>query len=183
MTDSKIVQMYKDIYANPELFYGGGMHGRKKIPDIIEYVDSKNVLILDVGCGNNQLVQSLRLKGYNAIGVDIASPLADKLMDADALDFTDKSVDLLTAFDVLEHIKESDLDAVFTEFQRVAHKFMFTIATVPEVRKKLNYVLHVTIHPFLWWVKTINQFGTVRVQQGKFFMGTFNDTYSATKTP
>ncbi len=83
--------------------------------------------ILEIGCSSGQFMLQLSQKGYqNVVGIDISgeavrlcqeSGLAATVMDAQRLDFQDKSFDLVTASDVLEHLR--DENQALLEWRRV----------------------------------------------------------------
>src|SRR5687768_2150507 len=72
-------------------------------------------LLVDVGSGTGALLQELRAFADEAVGVE-SDPVplgiaAERGLDvreapADSLPFPDESADLLTAFDVLEHVPD-----------------------------------------------------------------------------
>jgi len=62
----------------------------------------KNVKILDVGCGNCYILNKLRSKGYNIIGVD-RKPPCDIKMDVTNMDFPDNYFDVIISTEVIEH--------------------------------------------------------------------------------
>jgi len=120
--------------------------------------------VLDVGCGKGNLVLWLRRLGIEAYGVDISDyalenahePIKRYLSKADTtnLPLKDKSFDLVTTFDLLEHIREGDLPQAIKECQRVAdrwvlHKIYGT--TGFERRFPVKDPTHVTIKPSRWW--------------------------------
>jgi SAM-dependent methyltransferase len=94
--------------------------------------------LVDVGSGTGAVLGELRRFADEAIGVEPdAVPLEIargrgldiRQAPADALPFADASVDLLTAFDVLEHL-EDDVAAA-REFRRVLRPGGAVIVTVP----------------------------------------------------
>lgn len=120
--------------------------------------------VLDVGCGKGSLVLWLRRLGTEAYGADIsdyalknAHMLIKKYLSAaDVLNlpFESNHFELITTFDVLEHIPEEDLPQAIKECQRVAkrwvlHKIYGT--TCFEQRFPVKDPTHVTIKPHRWW--------------------------------
>jgi SAM-dependent methyltransferase len=83
--------------------------------------------ILEIGCSSGQFMLQLRQQGYeNVVGIDISEPavrlcqesgLPATVMDAQRLDFPDGSFDLITASDVLEHLR--DENEALQEWRRV----------------------------------------------------------------
>lgn len=100
--------------------------------------------VLDVGCGTGAVLDFLKNKGYDAVGIDNSPEairfcedknLSVKLSSGDKIPFEDGSFDVVLALDVLEHISD-DLAAV-NEIKRVLKPGGFFICTVPA-------------HQFLW---------------------------------
>ncbi|HEY3762098.1 MAG TPA: class I SAM-dependent methyltransferase [Verrucomicrobiae bacterium] len=95
--------------------------------------------ILEIGCSSGQFMAQLRQKGYqNVTGIDISEKavklcqdagLAASVMDAQQLDFPDQSFDLITASDVLEHLK--DEKAALQEWCRVLKPGGIVLIFVP----------------------------------------------------
>jgi 2-polyprenyl-3-methyl-5-hydroxy-6-metoxy-1,4-benzoquinol methylase len=90
-------------------------------------------VILDVGCGGGHLLRELHSRGHRVLGID-SSPASiawarQTLPDVDpssfsvgamtALPLADASVDTVLLIEVVEHVLEADLRAVFTEAYRV----------------------------------------------------------------
>lgn len=87
--------------------------------------------ILDVGCGNGQLLKWLQKSNPTAKlhGCDIAQAALDKvkldnvdlkLSKAQSLDFPDVEFDLVTCMDVLEHVDSTDIPQAIKELHRVS---------------------------------------------------------------
>ena len=77
---------------------------RKEFPRIDLYkellVDEWKGKLLDLGCGNNYFSKACQLKGVEAEGVDL-----DKCdFEVDKLPYEDRTFDLMTMHDVLEHL-------------------------------------------------------------------------------
>ncbi len=102
------------------------------------YSNRKDLLVLDIGCGTGAMSQKLAEFGY-VVSADF-SPHAlqyskrrdlSRLCAADAmrLPFADKSIDVIVALDILEHLPDDN--AALREFQRVLKPGGRVVATVP----------------------------------------------------
>lgn len=101
--------------------------------------------ILDYGCGQSRLLESLRL-GYpvELVRYDPAIPRFSKKPQ--------KRADLLINIDVLEHIEESDLDSVLSEMAALALNAIIIIDTKPAAAVLPDgRNAHATIRPGSWW--------------------------------
>jgi len=99
--------------------------------------------ILDYGCGENRLAESL--KPIRVSGYDPGIPERAKMP---------KPCDLVVCTDVLEHVEPEKLDAVLDHLYRITGKVgYFVISTRPA-----NAILpdgrnaHLSVHPADWWV-------------------------------
>ena len=99
--------------------YGKRNHGCGAYQLIL---DMKPQSLLDVGCGKGQFVEWAKTKDINATGLDFASGYG---IQADLLDipFPDNSFEMITAFDVLEHLLPETLEKGLSEMFRVAGKW------------------------------------------------------------
>jgi len=131
------VQTEKELEANYWWFVGR----RAILEQVLRRLGNHTQLAVDVGCGSGRNMQLLSRYCEHVIGFD-RSPAALQLAasqtfpiacaDGQAIPLADSSVDLLSAFDVLEHI-ESDVLAL-QEFHRVLRPQGFLIVAVPAYR-------------------------------------------------
>jgi len=139
--------LYDKIYSNPSFYinYGHTNHGSKWISHLL----NNNITSwLDVGCGHNELVSSIRKK-YKKIdswGIDFSCPSADQICDILDLPFPDKRWDYITAFDVMEHLLPNEVSHALYEMSRVSHRFAFTIS----FREAYTVVDNVNVHTCIW---------------------------------
>ena len=76
-------------------------------------VPKKDIRILDVGCGNRFITDSIKTKGYHIIGIDKVDPrkaswmkgypMPDRIMDAMHMTFKTGTFDVVISFEVIEH--------------------------------------------------------------------------------
>jgi SAM-dependent methyltransferase len=77
-------------------------------------------LVLDIGCGTNELVSRYRSHQGRAIGVDVHPwPGADVVCDTTRLPFPDRQFDTVVMLACLNHIPESKRSQVLQEARRV----------------------------------------------------------------
>jgi SAM-dependent methyltransferase len=97
--------------------------------------------VVDIGCRTRDLEKALALEGYEAryIGVDV-DPQAEVVADlGERLPFEDKSADVITALDVLEHT--DDIHHAFSELCRVARgHIVITLPNCYEVRIRVRHL-------------------------------------------
>ncbi len=129
---------------------------------------------LDLGCAGAGLVWDFLLAGHASYGIEgsdypsrtrraywrvIPDHLftADVTQPFDVLDGADKPqvFDVITAWEVLEHIPEVAIDGLFGNIARHLAPggiFVASVATFPDEDKASGAVWHVTIRPREWWL-------------------------------
>ena len=164
------VQKYLEEYSkNRE--YGNENWGQ----GILHWVKANGVQsLLDVGCGNGQFAIDASQFIPDIHAMDIASVKAGRVINdstqivkyydanANAIPLEDNAVEIVTAFDVLEHIPSDELDQVLTEMDRVSTKGMiFSIATCPAKGVGTGHELHLSVHNLGWWQEKLGKYGKV----------------------
>jgi ubiquinone/menaquinone biosynthesis C-methylase UbiE len=105
--------------------------------------------LLDVGCGRGETIRMAEELGFTDVrGLEAVDYLCDdhQVVNglAHAIPFPDKSFDAVTMFDVIEHLVPEDTDAVCSELERVARKYV--LLTVHNGPSKHNGVeLHINL--------------------------------------
>lgn len=133
-----------------EKSYGEELEPRFK--ELIKYFKiTKDMKVLDIGCGRGEMVLFTAKNKAIAYGIDYSKPaiqLANivknkqkkeiknkmhfELMDAKGLKFGDSSFNLVILTDVVEHLYDDELDVVFSEIYRVLKKGgMLVVHTAP----------------------------------------------------
>ena len=141
--------------------YGKRNHGYFAY-DIVENLAPKS--LLDIGCGKGLFVEWAKTKNINAVGLDFAT---DYDVQADILNmpFSDKSFEMITAFDVLEHLLPEDLEQGLDKMFRVAKQWwIISIGYGPsKIRTPEGFM---QLHPIStrdksWWIPILSRYATI----------------------
>ena len=90
--------------------------------------------VLEIGVGSGFVSNYLRSHGVTLTTIDIESDLgADTVGDARDLPFEDQSFDIVTAYEVLEHMPFADALIALREMRRVAKGYV--IISVPDATR------------------------------------------------
>ncbi len=116
--------------------------------------------ILEVGCGNGILCDSLTMMGYNVVGLDIVPGPYDRKkyefiihdIQLGFLPFRDNEFDYCVSFDVLEHLPQKRIGQTIYEMQRVSTKGVIGTAACFEIP-----FLHLTVKDKTWWMEKISR--------------------------
>jgi len=141
-----------------------------------------------MGCAGGGLVLDFLLAGHDAIGVEGSdynaiwqraelANIPGRLFTADitkpftALIYGEKhKYDLITAWEVLEHIRDEDLDGLFDNIRRHLEPkgiFCGSVAMFEGCDENTGAVWHMTVKSRDWWVKRIQDAG-FEVVEGLF---------------
>ena len=167
---------YVALATKPGSTYGSTNHGKFAVPIIQKF---KPRIVVDFGCGRNDLVRDLRRLGIDGLGVDFAFPEADIVAPMHRVPVSAGIADVVTAFDALEHLLPEEVDEVLDEMRRIAvpsGRFVFSICTRESKTKVNDEGLHPTVRSRAWWLERIGRVGKVGQGRGapKYITGTFN---------
>lgn len=140
--------------------------------------------VLDLGCAYGFLVEEACEAGFRAVGVDASrfavgeaarhAPHARgrlAVAHAERLPFADASFDVVTAFDVLEHVPHPEL--LIAEAARVLRPGgLFAGATPDPLRFGRHEETHVAEHVPSWWVRVLEDAGFAVAL--RFFQAPYN---------
>ena len=143
--------------------------------------------VLDVGGGFTSFACDLGIE--RAAVVDIselprqtqeARGVEFRRCAAHELPFADSAFELVTAFDVLEHVEPELLDASIASIFRVASRRVIISVGTRETHKVidgLSYKLHETVESKAWWLRKLSKFGEI-LRADKFIVckGIENDS-------
>lgn len=144
--------------------------------------------VLDVGCADGALVNAMEKGGIDAYGVDISSyaiglsPIKERLILADvegtSLPFADKCFDLVTAIEVLEHLRNPE--KVIFEISRILKPrgFFFMTSPSPMVERLRGKFIrlspswkkdntHISVLSQAAWIKLLQRHGFKQVSPSK----------------
>jgi SAM-dependent methyltransferase len=126
---------------------------------------------LDVGCGHGYVAGYLRTKGIEAFALDVDPAVLKEHSvkgyfvrgDAMRLPIRDGALNLIIAFEVVEHLK--DPDAALREFHRCLRSGGILLLTTPTPKScTANYPGHVSIRSRKAWVKALESVGfTIKI--------------------
>ena len=161
-------------------------HFNEKLYEFMAY--HRPLYVLDLGCAGGGFVRSLLEDGHFALGLegsdysqkrwraqwgniphhlktcDITKPFA--VLDRE----TSERVlfDVITAWEVIEHIPEADLDQLFRnilDHLKADGYFMGSVCTVPDVDPKTGANWHQSVYPREWWLERFRAAGFEVVEQ------------------
>lgn len=150
---------------------------------LIKWLGLENIRLLDIGCSGGGFVKTMHDAGALAIGLEGSdyskiraraewATIPDRLFTADAtkpFKFSSclesgKSVpvkfSVITAWEFLEHIEETDLPTVFDNIDKNLDcngVVIMSVSTVDDYIEGVN--LHRTVKPYPWWLEKINHLG------------------------
>jgi len=145
---------YLRLYSEPRTFR---MSDRRRLESVanLAAVPWRGSL-LDVGCGRGAMMAEAEILGFDVVvGVDVVPALADGEFvwqgEAHDLPFADNAFDVVTMYDVIEHLVPGDDEAACRELARVArHCVILTASNLPSVAKD-GTNLHINIRTYAEW--------------------------------
>ncbi len=139
--------------------------------------DGKGMKALDVGCAYGFVTDLLSEMKYDAVGIDVSTYAVKKgheyckgellASDASRLPFKSGAFNLVTCFEVLEHLPDPAI--TLAEIHRVLRDNGLLIATTPNANRVINTIIHiaarereerhVSIKPPAEWIKAFSKAG------------------------
>lgn len=160
---------YIHIYEKKWKCYLNSNHGSGAL-HLVQEFNPKS--IIDIGCGSNLFCKKTVAGLYPCVGVDFAGTFFDLYGDVCiGLDTVkDKEYDLVTAFDLLEHLLLSCIDIALIEMQRISNKFIFKISYKDSINRVFGSSLHPTVRKKTWWLEKIEQYAnTIKEDNGYIY--------------
>lgn len=111
---------------------------------------------LDVSCGRGEMLREAMKLGFDPVrGTEIVPALIDGTIvvrgEAHQLPLLGKSFDVVTMFDVIEHLVPGDDKAACGEMRRVARKHILLTANNKPSFNKAGDDLHINKRPYPEW--------------------------------
>lgn len=148
------------------------------------FPDKKCLHFADLGCSGGGIVLDALLRGHEAIGLEGSDYsllnqraewrlLRNNLFTCDIakpfsvlnLDGTPACFDIVSAWEVLEHIPESEVSQLIDNISRMLAPgayFVGTASQVEDCEPESGVELHVTVKPAGWWINRFEQAGLER---------------------
>jgi len=181
-------ELYWDKYWR-ERFSGGEEEAKKRMNFVKKFFPGVKK-ILDAGCGLGRVVAVGRSGDYkyDIYGVDISEAAIKRapatvrkylkvgnIMD---LSYEDNSFELVTCFDIFEHLFIEEIFKAIKEVCRVAEKYVFVrfpttgwkgercIADYSYIDKDRS---HVSVYPWDFWARQFEQIGKFEFQKANIY--------------
>lgn len=159
-------------------------HGIAFVQRVEEIADGRKIHFADLGCSGGGLVKDFIDRGHNAIGIEGSdysqrnkraewATIPDNLFTADITKpffIVEEGItglcDMITAWDVLEHIQEVNLGVLITNIRnnlKTNGLFVATIATFED------HPHHVTLKEKDWWLELFKKYKMI--EAGDNFIG------------
>jgi predicted TPR repeat methyltransferase len=145
-----------------------------------ELAGDQKIVMADLGCAGGGLVKDFLDRGHRAVGIEGSdfsqknqraewATIPDSLFTADITkpfviinnDGSHALCDLITSWDVLEHIHREDLGVLICNIRnnlKMGGLFVCSIATFPDGD------WHVTLEPEEWWVERFEKYGLRKIE-------------------
>lgn len=161
---------------------------------LLHWIPKAYLSVLDIGCSGGGFVRSLVNEGVFAVGVEGSDysklkgraewgTIPDRLFTADAtapfqLDFAevDESnfqplqLSVITAWEMIEHVREEDLQAVFSNIDKHLVRNGVVIMSISPNDDFIEGVnLHQCVHERSWWIDKLRSLGW----ENQDFLGDF----------
>jgi SAM-dependent methyltransferase len=159
--------LHSDDHRYPRGTANDNTHGPAFV-DACGRIFGRPVRHLDLGCAGGGLVRDFFDAGHYSVGIDGSDyskrtrraewrVIPDHLFTADIakpFQVSGEPFDVITAWDVLEHIREGDLPLLFDNIVRhlaPGGMFVASVATFPDEDPASGARWHVSIRPRSWW--------------------------------
>ncbi len=163
------------------------------------FKDMDKLAFADLGCSSGGIVLDALLRGHEAVGLEGSDEsfrqqrahwrvIPKNLFTCDVTkpftlkkDGIRKEFDVISAWEMLEHIGESDLDILLKNIKdhlKIGGIFVGSIANWDDIDEKTGVNWHVNLHPYEWWSEKFKKFGfeiiTEKFSPHDMARGTYN---------
>lgn len=146
---------YKECYGDER--YGMPTYRRNLVRDVLAATPGETVL--DVGTGRGETLEEADALGKNPMGTETVDDLCnERVIKAllPELPFPDKSFDIVTCWEVLEHLLPADVELSINELVRVAKNYIVvSVCEAPHVVGGVN--LHPSAMPREKWEELLRK--------------------------
>lgn len=194
----KLITKYPIAYQSPDHLYPQGTRydqsrNRRFNMNLYRlFPDNYLIRLLDLGCAGGTLVKDVIDDGHFAIGLEGSdwskkykraawAYIPDFLFTCDItqkFELLDKKrilFDVITAWEVIEHLKTADLPQLLKNVKKhllPSGLFIVSVTTIPHVVRGVN--LHQTTRPKRWWLRLFKKYGFTPLQKHHdYFDGQF----------
>jgi 2-polyprenyl-3-methyl-5-hydroxy-6-metoxy-1,4-benzoquinol methylase len=154
----------KYIWLNDNTTYGQSFHAQGE--GYINFIKTLKVeSVLDIGTGKGHFCQWAKQNLCDTVyGLDFAIQPDEKITGINFINapsheipLPDKSIDLVTSFDVMEHLHPDYLEKTISEMFRVAKSFLFHSISSRPSYSHINKVgqLHLIQQPMQFWLEEV----------------------------
>lgn len=150
---------YADAYKG---VYGMGKARRLAAFAVIDSIEQTGNF-LDVGCGRGEVLGYAKFKGFDPVcGVEVVEDLLSEIDEikvvygeSHSLPFEDNTFDVVTCFDMIEHVLPQDTVLSLNELDRVSrHSVILSAANYPSWCNGID--LHINKRPYSEWDELIH---------------------------
>lgn len=144
------------------------------------FKDMDKLAFADLGCSSGGIVLDALLRGHEAVGLEGSDEsfkqqrshwrvIPKNLFTCDVTkpftlkkDGIRKEFDVISAWEMMEHIRESDLDILLKNIRnhlKIGGIFVGSIANWDDIDEKTGVNWHVNLHPYEWWSEKFKVYG------------------------
>ena len=153
-------KLNQELHQSRPDFGSRGGAGNEEVINIISRFNELGVInsVLDSGTGKGAFPKNLK-KTCPQIKVGAYDPAVEKFSKK-----PEKKFDLVTSFDVLEHVERNSVYAVLKEIRDLSSKLVFLQIDLQPAVKKLSSGrnAHIMLAPSDWWISQIASIFTIQ---------------------
>jgi ubiquinone/menaquinone biosynthesis C-methylase UbiE len=178
---------------NAEYYSERKRKGKKHMMKYMKYLRKGSCLkMLDIGCGEGYYLRDATEEGIDAYGIDISTHALENALaevkdritfgSITEIPFADEEFDIMTAFDVIEHIHPKDTLKALAEIRRVLKPDGIVIITTPSSNfgDWVSDLTHINVRPPKFW-KLILEEHNLKVRM--FYVPSFLKYYIKNRIP